>query len=118
MPSTHPMRTLTSLIAWLMLSCVHGLNEDFLETWHEQMSVNTRAGNEPVDIVGEQRELPCCASRNLVEIVAGHQELEMVFVAQDELLVRDVVRFAAPALLEHNGQDVVDPLRHADGLNR
>ena len=84
-------------------------------TWHGQESANTRARNEPADAVGEQRELPC---RNLVKIVAGHQELEMVFVAQEELTVRDVVRVTAPALLEHNRKDDVDPLRHAADLNR
>ena len=48
---------------------------------------NSRAGNEPADAAGEQRALPCWASRNLVKIVAGHQELETVFVAQEELVV-------------------------------
>ena len=48
------------------------------------MSANTRAGNEGAGVVGEQRELPCWTSRNLAEIVAGHLELEMVFVAQEE----------------------------------
>ena len=42
----------------------------------------------------------------------------MVFVAQEELTVRDVVRVTAPALLEHNRKDVVDPLRHAADLHR
>ena len=101
-----PMRTIASLIAWLMRFlrqhggafaqfgnsvfrvAVHGLNEDVRDTWHEQDSADTRAGNEPADVVGEQRELPCWASRNLVEIVAGHQELGLVFVAQEELVVR------------------------------
>ena len=59
------------------------------------------------DAAGEQRELP------LIKIIAGHQELEMVFVAQEELVVRDFVRVAAPALLEHNRKDVDDPLRNA-----
>ena len=94
---------------------VDGLNEDFLETWHEQESAKPRACNEPADAFGEQRELPCWASRNLVKIVAGHQELEMVFVAQEEL-VRDFVRVAAPALVEHNRMDVVGPPRHAADL--
>ena len=93
-------------------AAVHGISEDFLETWNEQESSNTRA------VVGDQRGLLCWASRNLLEIVAGHQELEMVFVAQEELVVRAFVRPAAPALLEHNRKHVVDPLRHAADLKR
>ena len=96
----------------------HCLNEDVLETWHAQESANSRAGNEPADAVGRPHELPCWAGRDLVKTVVGHQELEMVFVAQEELVVRDFARFAAPALLEHNRKDVVDPLRHTDDLER
>ena len=47
----------------------------------EQECANTRAGYEPADVVGEQRELPCLAGRNLVQVVEGDQEPEMVFVA-------------------------------------
>ena len=68
---------------------VHDLNDEFLETWHEQESANWRARNEPADAVGEHRELPCWACRNLVKIVAGQQELGMVFVAHKELVVRE-----------------------------
>ena len=42
----------------------------------------------------------------------------MLFVAQEKLVVRDVDRLAAPALLEHNRKDVVDPPRRAADLKR
>ena len=41
-----------------------------------------------------------------------------MFKPQEELVVRDFVRFAAPALLEHNRMGVVDPQRHAADLER
>ena len=41
------------------------VNEDFLETCHEPESADTQTGNEPAEVVGEQRELACWASRNL-----------------------------------------------------
>ena len=88
------------------------------QTLHEQESANSRAGKR-AHPVGEQREMPCWACRNLVKIVAGHQELEMVFVAQEELVVSDFVRFAAAAaLVVHSRKDVVDPLLHAVDLKR
>ena len=173
MPSTHPMRTFSSLIASLMLFCVN--IEELLRNSAtasfvcrstvsmmipHKLSTNKRVptrelANQLADAVGEQRErlmpsfgqfsvgqflfwpipllanvvgwcggwdenwpkeekwrkqelvkrgrsrvnsLPCRESRNLVKIVAGHEELEMVFKPQEELVVRDFVRFAAPAL--------------------
>ena len=57
---------------------VHGISEDFLEIWYEQESANTR-------VVGVQRKLPCLESRNLVEIVAGHQKLEELMLSAPSL---------------------------------
>ena len=93
---------------------VHGLNEDVQETWHERECQLRELATSMPTLSASSVNCPAGQVETLSRASLGIRSLRWCRVWHKTVLaVRDAVRFPAPALLEHNRKDVVDPLRHA-----